>query len=404
MELHDLMRQLRRDNGSKIVLVVADGLGGMSRELHGGPTELEAAATPHLDDLASKGVCGLAQPILPGITTGSGPGHLALFGYDPLRFQIGRGVLSALGIAFDLQPGDVAARGNFCTIDEEGRVTDRRAGRIATEEAARLVEKLRACRLEDAELFLEPVRDYRMVMVLRGEDLGAEVDDTDPQATGVPPREPRARSPESEPTAELVKAFLHQAREILRDEHPANMVNLRGFSQRPRWPSFSDVYGLRACAIATYPMYRGLARLLGMDVGVDEDADLTGQVDALQATWERYDFFFLHYKYPDSRGEDGDFEAKVRAIEALDAQIARIQSLIPDVLIVTGDHSTPSRLRTHSWHPVPVVLSARTCRVDAADRFGETACARDGGLGLFEAKHLMSLAMAHANRLEKFGA
>lgn len=401
MDLHKLTRMLQRDNGAKIVLLVADGLGGLPLE-PGGLTELETAKTPHLNELARNGVTGLSIPVLRGISPGSGPGHLGLFGYDPLQYDIGRGVLEALGIDFDVGPADVAIRGNFCTVDDSGNITDRRAGRIATEICVRLCGKLRQIRLEGVELFVEPVREYRLVVVFRGEGLGDAVEDTDPQATGVPPLEPRATESGSQRTAELAAAFVRQARELLADEHPANMLTLRGFARRPQIPTMEEVYGLRPCAIAVYPMYRGLARLVGMTV-VDAGSKLGEQLDRLERDWEQFDFFFVHFKYTDSTGEDGNFFEKVRRIEELDAAVPRIVALNPQVLIVTGDHSTPSLLRSHSWHPVPTLLAARSCRTDAAVAFGESECLK-GGLGQFEAKYLLPLALAHAGRLEKYGA
>jgi 2,3-bisphosphoglycerate-independent phosphoglycerate mutase len=397
----DLIRGLAIENESKIVLLVADGLGGLPME-PGGPTELEAASTPNLDALVADNVCGLSLPVAPGITPGSGPGHLGLFGYDPLRYSIGRGVLEALGIDFDLGPDDVAARGNFCTVGPDGAITDRRAGRISTDVCRRLVEKLRTIRLDGVELFLEPVRDYRFVLVLRGEGLGAEVEDTDPERTGVPPLEPVARDAASERTAALLRSFIEQAAALLADEHPANMITLRGIARRPPMPTFEEVYRLRAGAIAVYPMYRGLARLVGMSI-LPAGSSWAEQVERLRENWPNYDFFFLHYKYTDAAGEDGDFARKVRCIEEFDAQIAGVVQLRPDVVIVTGDHSTPAAYRSHSWHPVPVLLAARTCRPDAATRFGEDQCLR-GGLGQIEAKDLMPLALAHAGRLGKYGA
>jgi 2,3-bisphosphoglycerate-independent phosphoglycerate mutase len=397
----DLIRGLAIENESKIVLLVADGLGGLPME-PGGPTELEAASTPNLDALVADNVCGLSLPVAPGITPGSGPGHLGLFGYDPLRYSIGRGVLEALGIDFDLGPDDVAARGNFCTVGPDGVITDRRAGRISTDVCRRLVEKLRTIRLDGVELFLEPVRDYRFVLVLRGEGLGAEVEDTDPGRTGVPPLEPVARDAASERTAALLRTFIEQAAALLADEHPANMITLRGIARRPPMPTFDEVYRLRAGAIAVYPMYRGLARLVGMSI-LAAGSSWAEQVERLRQNWRDYDFFFLHYKYTDAAGEDGDFARKVKCIEEFDAQIARVVQLRPDVVVVTGDHSTPASYRSHSWHPVPVLLAARTCRPDAATRFGEDQCLR-GGLGQIEAKYLMPLALAHAGRLGKYGA
>ncbi len=401
MDIFDLTRMLNRRNDSKIVLVVADGIGGLPLE-PGGRTELETAATPNLDALVAKNVCGLLTPVLPGITPGSGPGHVSLFGYDPLEYQIGRGVLEALGIDFDLSPNDVAARGNFCTVDNAGNITDRRAGRIPSEKCAQLVEKLRSIRLDGAEVLLEPGVEHRFVLVLRGEGLGGDVADTDPQATGVPPLKPVARNPESQRTAEAAARFVAQAAEVLKREQPANMLTLRGFARRPPIPTMEDVYGVKAAAIAVYPMYRGLARLVGMEI-LPKVANLEEQVRCLREHWDRFDFFFVHFKYTDSTGEDGNFDAKVQRIEEFDAYLPRFADLKPDVLIVTGDHSTPAKLKSHSWHPVPVLLAASTCRPDRVTRFGESDCIQ-GGLGRIEGRYLLPLALAHAERLQKFGA
>jgi 2,3-bisphosphoglycerate-independent phosphoglycerate mutase len=401
MDIHELTRTLHLDNGSKIVMVVADGLGGLP-QTPGGQTELETANTPHLDEIAGRGVCGLAFPVLPGITPGSGPGHLGLFGYDPLKYIIGRGVLEALGIDFDLGPHDVAIRGNFCTVDEDGVITDRRAGRIPTETCVKLVQKLRTIRIDGVEIFVEPVRDYRLVVVFRGDGLDGDVEDTDPQIVGAKPLAPKPRTPGARRTADVAADFIHQAAEILENERPANMLTMRGIAQRPPIPTMQEVYGLKSAAVAVYPMYRGLARLVGMDV-LSPMADLPQQVAALKKNWDAYDFFFFHYKYTDSAGEDGNFDEKVRHLELLDAQIPHITALGPKVLIVTGDHSTPSTLKSHSWHPVPVLLAADTCRPDETKHFGESPCLH-GGLGQFQAKYLLPLALAHAGRLQKFGA
>jgi 2,3-bisphosphoglycerate-independent phosphoglycerate mutase len=400
-DVHDLTRALQRDNGSKIVLFVADGLGGLPQQ-PGGLTELETANTPNLDELARRSTLGSTIPVLPGITPGSGPGHLGLFGYDPLKYQIGRGVLEALGIDFELGPDDVAIRGNFCTIDGDGSITDRRAGRIASDIGTALCEKLDKIEIPGVEVFVRPVKEYRLVIVFRGSGLGGQINDTDPQKTGVAPLKPVGRDDASQKTAEICEEFLRQAAEVLKDDVPANLLTMRGIAKKPDIPTFQEVYGVRAAAIAVYPMYRGLARLVSMDV-LDAGTTLDEQMDRLEATWNDYDFFFVHYKYTDSTGEDGDFEAKVARTEDFDAAIPRVTALNPDVLIVTGDHSTPSKMRAHSFHPVPTLLAAENCRFDRSESFGEAECAR-GGLGQFEAKHLMLLALAHAGRLEKFGA
>jgi len=401
MTHHELLRELQLKNNSKIVLLVADGLGGLPLT-PGGQTELETARTPHLDALATRGVLGLSTPVLPGITPGSGPGHLGLFGYDPLEFRIGRGVLEALGIDFDLGPNDVAIRGNFCSLDGQGNISDRRAGRIASEIGKALCAKLDQITIPGVEVFVRPVKEYRLVIVFRGAGLGGAVADTDPQKTGVPPLDPVAKDAGSQRTAEVTRQFLARAREVWKNDFPANFFTMRGIDKRPAIPTFEEVSGLRAGAVAVYPMYRGLARLVSMDV-LDAGQTLEDQCARLEQSWNDYDFFFMHYKYTDSTGEDGNFPAKVERIEQLDAVLPRIQALKPDVLIVTGDHSTPSKMKSHSWHPVPTLLSADTCRPDACTRFGERDCLQ-GGLGQFPAKYLMTLAMAHAGRLEKYGA
>jgi 2,3-bisphosphoglycerate-independent phosphoglycerate mutase len=401
MKLHALIRELREENTSKIVLLVADGLGGLPLE-PGGKTELESARTPNLDGCAREGVCGLSVPVLPGITPGSGPGHLGLFGYDPLEYRIGRGILEALGINFAVGPRDVASRGNFCTVDARGLISDRRAGRPTTERCQAMCRLLQQVKVPGVEVFVEPVREHRLVVVFRGDDLGDAVNDTDPQQTGHAPLPAKGADAASARTAEAVNRFVAEAGRVLKDQAPTNMVTLRGFARYPKIETFRDVYGLRPAAVAVYPMYKGLARLVGMDV-VEAGATLEDQVDTLRRLWDKYDFFFLHYKYTDSTGEDGNFAAKVEMIERFDAAIPQVRALKPDVLVVTGDHSTPSKLRSHSWHPVPVVLAARTCRTDAVTEFGESQCLR-GGLGQFPAMHLMTLAMAHAGRLGKYGA
>lgn len=397
----DVIRELVVPNDTRIVVLVADGLGGLPHP-DTGRSELETANIPHLDRLAADGICGLTIPVGLGITPGSGPGHLSLFGYDPFRYTVGRGVLEALGIDFDLQPQDVAARGNFCTVDADGRVTDRRAGRIPTEACAELCADLRQIDLPGVQLFVEPVREHRFLLVLRGDGLSDRLSETDPQREGVEPPPVEALAPEAQATAEIVNRFVAGARERLDGRQPANMLLLRGFAKHPRLPLMADVFGLRAAAIAVYPMYRGLAKLVGMTV-LTTGSSLEDEVATLREHWEAFDFFFLHFKRPDSAGEDGDFEAKVAALEAFDAAIPAVHELEPDVIMVGGDHSTPSVLRSHSWHPVPFLLHSRWVRPDRARAFNESAC-REGALGVFPATEALPLAMAHARRLTKYGA
>jgi len=398
----EFLQPLIKQNTTKIILLVMDGLGGLPRETDN-KTELEAASTPHLDALAKDSICGLQQPVLPGITPGSGPGHLSLFGYDPIRYQIGRGVLEGLGINFDLTENDLAARGNFCTIDAQGKITDRRAGRISTETNQELCAILREIKIPGVEVFVETVKQHRFLLVLRGANLSSHIADTDPQEIGKAPLSPEATHQDAAESVLLVSQFLDEAHRRLQDQHPANMVTLRGFSKKPNWPSMKEAFGLHCAAIAGYPMYRGVSTLLGMDV-LETTADIHQEIDTLEQHWDDYDFFYVHVKQTDSSGEDGDFERKVKVIEDVDTVIPRIRALNPDVIIVSGDHSTPAHLKYHSWHPVPTMLYSQYCRKDTVEQFGERACLQ-GALGTrFPAMDLLPLALANAKRLEKFGA
>ena len=392
---------VRDGDGGRIVLMVMDGIGGLPGP--GGRTELEAARTPNLDRLATQSSLGILDPVAPGVTPGSGPGHLSLFGYDPLVWRIGRGALSALGIGFDLRPGDLAVRLNLATLDTSGNVMDRRAGRPPDAEGERIVAKMQAevTAPDGVQIWLRPVKEHRAVLVVRGSDLWADLEDTDPQETGVPPLPVTATDPRAEATARLVQDLLGQAREAIAGEPVINGILARGFARHDGIPSLRERFGLRSTVIAKYPMYRGVARLVGMTVdGVPGDDAET--VRMLSDAWGRFDYHFLHFKATDARGEDGDFDAKVAAAEAIDALVPEVLALEPDVLIVTGDHSTPATYAAHSWHGVPVLISSPWCR-PTATAFGECEC-RTGDLGRFRGKELMSLALAHAGRLEKYGA
>jgi len=400
----ELMKELQVPAKTKIVQLVMDGLGGLPRPSDG-KTELEAAETPNLDKLAVRSQLGLAVPVAPGVTPGSGPAHLSLFGYDPLVYDIGRGVLEALGIGFDLQPEDVAARGNFCTVDDEGLIVDRRAGRIPTEFNEKLVAQLRGIELPGVKIFVETVKEYRFVLVLRptaGQTLTAHIHDTDPQKLGVPPLPAEPQDEASRPTAELVNHWIAAARQILADHKPANSLNLRGLAKDPGLPRFPEVYGLRAGAIATYPMYKGVAKLVGMDVLPTGDT-IESEIETLTQHWDAYDFFFFHVKKTDSYGEDGNFDGRIEVIEHVDHVLPDILALEPDVILVTGDHSTPAKLKSHSWHELPVLYWADDIRPDGVTSFGERPCMA-GGLGHIRHVDLLPLAMAYARRLNKYGA
>ena len=397
----ELLRQLATPNDSKILLCIVDGLGGLP-DPETRKSELETAHTPNLDNLAADSVCGLTMPVGYGVTPGSGPGHIALFGYDPLKYEVGRGVLEALGIDFDLQGSDVAARGNFCTLDAGGNITDRRAGRVATEISAQLCEVMRQVKLPGVEVLVEPVREHRFVLVLRGEGLDDGLEQTDPEREGVPMLPVKAIRPAAQRTADLANEFVRQASELIKDQPKANGLLLRGFAKYPTWPAMPEVTRMRAGAFAVYPMYRGLAKLVGMDVAPG-GGTYESQLEAVNKRWDEFDFVFYHFKKADAAGEDGDFDAKVRALEEFDTLVPALRGLGADVMMVAGDHSTPAQLAAHSWHPVPFLLKSSLGTVDRVESFTEEAC-RQGMLGIFPAKEALSLAMANAGRLMKFGA
>jgi len=396
------MRELSVGTESKILLLVLDGLGGLPDD--SGRTELEAADTPNLDALAARSDIGLSRPLgtQGGVSPGSGPGHLGLFGYDPLEYVVGRGILSALGVGLELGENDLAARINFATKDGSGKISDRRAGRIESEKAAKLVERLQSgVEIEGVEVVLAHEKEHRAVVIFRGEGLGDALTDTDPQRTGLEPFAVEAEDQGSKRAAEVANEFVRQADAILADESPANTVLLRGFGMHPALPQFSDTYRLSPAAIAGYPMYKGLARLAGMEV-LQEGEGIAGEFDTLRESWDGHDFFFLHVKYTDSSGEDGDHRRKSEVIEQVDALIPGVLDLAPDVLAVTGDHGTPAKLMSHSWHGVPFMLRS-PYTLPTAESFGERACA-GGSLGTFAAEEIMGLLMGHALKLNRYGA
>jgi 2,3-bisphosphoglycerate-independent phosphoglycerate mutase len=399
--MENVLQSLVVENNKKIVLLVLDGVGGLP-QTPTGFTELETAKTPELDKLAALSECGLHLPIDFGIAPGSAPGHLALFGYNPVDFPIGRGVVAAMGIGFPMQAGDVAARLNFATRDEAGNITDRRAGRIPTEQCAGLCDVLNKVKIPGVEVFVKPVKDYRACVVFRGQGLSDHVADTDSQKTGVPPLDPRPTSDKGRKTAEVAKEFVRQALALLKDKHPANSVLMRGFAELPHIPSLKDRFKLKAAALAVYPDYKGVSRLVGMDV-VEDIPDLVAQTATLKKIWNDYNYFFIHHKYTDSKGEDGDFAAKVSEIEKVDKAVPAIRALNPDVLIVTGDHSTPAKMKSHSSHPVPFLIHAENLRPDGLKKFGERECSR-GTWGIVKTTVLIQLALAYADKLLKFGA
>lgn len=396
----ELLKKLIVPAETKIVLLVMDGLGGLPVE-NGGKTELEAAHTPNLDALAGKSALGLSSPAGPGIAVGSGPGHLALFGFDPIEYEIGRGALEVLGVDFDLLPDDIAARGNFCTVDESGILLDRRAGRLPTSTAQKLADSLNGIKIAGVQIFVKPIKEHRFAFVMRGDGLGVKVSDTDPQKIGVAPIKAVGRDAPSKKTAKLINDFIKQVRLILTGQSPANMVLLRGFDKLPVVPQYKDLFGLNAAAIAVNGMYKGVSRLVGMKVLHVEGITMQEEFTTLEKYWQKYDYFYLHIKQTDTHGEEGDFSKKVRVIEEVDELIPRVMALQPDVVIVTGDHSSPAILKSHSWHPAPLLIYSNYVREDGVSEFGERACAR-GSLGILPAKDIILVALANAMRIAKY--
>ncbi len=397
----EIIRSLAVQTESKLILTVIDGLGGLPVR---GKTELESARTPNLDRLASQSACGLIDPIASGITPGSGPSHLALFGYDPFQYEIGRGVMEALGIGLKLSRDDLTARGNFATVDDQGVIIDRRAGRISSEKNREICQFLqdKIKEIRGIQIFIYPGKEHRFVIIFRGEGLRDELTDADPQKDGQKLKQAEWITPEAQRTGEVVNEFLRRATELLKPFHPANTILLRGFSKVPDIPSMAERFKLKPAAIATYPMYRGLARLVGMEI-LETGESLREEVETLKTHFGEYDFFYLHFKKTDSAGEDGNFQKKVKAIEEIDRVFPFLTRLRPDVLVVTGDHSTPSLLKSHSWHPNPILLHSKYVRSDGIRRFTERQCLR-GGLGRFPAIEVIPLMLANGLKLKKFGA
>lgn len=401
-----LLPRLARVTPTRLLFVVLDGLGGA---IGAEPTALERAHHPHLDELARRSALGRYVPVADGVTPGSGPGHLSLFGYDPLAVEVGRGLLETLGVGVDVAPGDVCARGNFCTLDAQGLLVDRRAGRIATELSRPLAARLReqVARIEDVQVEVNPGLQYRFSVVFRGPGLADRVADTDPQVTGVAPLPAQAGDAASAKMARVANAFVAAARGLLQDRAQANGVMLRGFSGRPPIPTLAEMARLTGCAVAAYPAYRGVARLLGLDLvpGVEPTSTIADEVTALERAWAgAYDFFFLHVKGTDSAGEDGDEARKAKVIEAFDAELPRLLALRPDVVLVTGDHSTPGPMAGHSWHPVPFLLHGPWCEPDGLPRFDERSCRRGGMGSSVPGPSLLRFALSNAGKLAKFGA
>ena len=400
MDWEKIAQETSVKTDSKIILLVMDGLGGLPVK---GKTELEAAQTPNLDRLAAKSACGVTDPVFMGITPGSGPAHLSLFGYDPTKYILGRGILEALGVGVEVGRNDLVARGNFATL-KAGLIVDRRAGRIPTSENEQICKQLNSSLKEvsGTKISFFPGKEHRFVIKFSGEGLSDALSDADPQKEGLPAVPVRALSPEAEKSAHMVNHTIEKATELLKDSLQTNTILLRGFSGCPSLPTLNELYKLNAAAIANYPMYKGLAKLVGMEI-LDVGPEMSELFNAVEKHYKNHDFFYIHVKKTDSAGEDGNFEAKKRAIEETDGYLPRLLALDPDVLVVTSDHSTPSLLKSHSWHPNPFLLFSKASLPDKVKRFSERECCQ-GYLGRFQAIYAMPLMLAHAGKLKKFGA
>lgn len=406
MNMDSVYQELTNKPQGKIALLVMDGVGDIATKEHNFLTPLEAAKTPNMDKLARESAHGRMIPVAPGITPGSGPGHLGLFGYDPLEYEVGRGVIEALGLGIELKPGDVAARANFCTLDAKGIVTDRRAGRIPTETCVKLCNMLskKIHKIGDTEIIIKPGKEHRFVVVLRGKGLEGPLTDADPQRTGfpIPAAEPKGKSAKAKKAAKIIAEFYKQALPIIAKEHPANGFLMRGIAHKPNIPLFEARYNLKPACIAVYPMYKGLAQLVGM-TKIEGPQTIAEQFNAYKKEYNNYDFFFIHFKYTDKYGEDGNYAAKVKAIEEFDAALPIFLEKAPDVIVITGDHSTPAPMKGHSWHPQPVMIHSKFSGSDKLERFTDTG-ANYGSLGVFPAKYLIRYMQANLGMLSKFGA
>ena len=409
MERIDILKELVEKNDSKILLVVLDGLGDIPSI--DGKTPLEAAKTPNLDKLSKESALGMHIPVLPGITPGSGPGHLSIFGYNPLKYKIGRGILEALGVGLEVTKNDICIRANYAKVEEkDGKliVNDRRAGRLSTEENKKLTEKItkEIEEINGVKIFMKSGIEYRLAILLRfnekvNEDM-CNILETDPQNEGKEVISPEPLSEKAKIVSEILKEFLLRVREIIKNEK-GNYLLLRGYSTPPIIPNFSEIYKLKSLSIATYPMYKGLTKLIGMETVKVDGFSIKDEIDVLRKNYKNFDFIYLHIKKTDSYGEDGDFMNKLKVIEEFDSYLPEILSLNFDVLCITGDHSTPTIMKSHSFHPVPLLIHSPFVFKGLSERFTEKDCLK-GELGTIKGEDIISLLLAHSKKLKKYGA
>ncbi|MCK4443355.1 MAG: 2,3-bisphosphoglycerate-independent phosphoglycerate mutase [Thermoplasmata archaeon] len=405
----------------KILLIILDGMADRPVAVLGSKTPLQAANTPNMDWFAKNGMCGQMDPIAPGVRPGSDTSHLAILGYNPHEVYTGRGPFEAAGVGLPMEHGDIAFRCNFGTIDADGTVRDRRAGRIrkGTSEIARDLDGMP---IEGVKVIFKEATEHRAVLILRGDGLSPKVTDVDPHAVGVKYHECEALEPEAGRTAEIVNEFVERSREILADhevnkkrlkegDFPANIILPRGSGVFPHLDSLEERFGIRSAAICGVTLIKGICRVAGMKIldvdgatgGLDTDMIAKGKA-AIEAL-ESYDFVFLNVKAPDICGHDGDPEGKVKVAERLDMMMSFIRKELRNdvIMAVTSDHSTPVSVRDHAGDSVPLIVYGKDIRVDEVSSYDEISVTK-GILGRIRGSDLIHILLDQSGRAEKFGS
>ena len=404
----------------KVVLVIIDGLGDRPISELKDQTPLEAANTPNLDYFATNGITGIMNAIDVGIRPGSDTSHLAIFGYDPETHYTGRGIFEAAGIGMELKKGDIALRGNFATVTEDLIIVDRRAGRI--ENVSKLADALNGMKIDGVRFFVKAGVMHRAGVVLRGSNLSHMVSDNDPHEVGVKVKQVKAldNTEEAKFTASVINKFLEEAHKILKEHEvnkkrrkerllEANYILLRGASKLTHFEPFEKKYKLKACCIAGAGLYKGIAKVLGMDVLQVKGATGTANTDinakfiAAKKALAKYDFVFVHIKYADNYAEDGNVFGKLKFIEKIDDALIHLIGIKDTLIVITADHSTPCKLKAHSGDPVPIVMFGEGVRTDKVKEFNERSCMQ-GGLGRIKGKDLMNEILNLIGKAKLYGA
>ena len=404
----------------KTFFVICDGLGDRPIPKLGRKTPLEYAKTPNLDAIARRGIIGAMNTIDIGVRPGSDTAHMAIFGYDPHVYYTGRGPFETAGLRMEHKDGDICFRVNMGTVDDTLHIIDRRAGRIGDTSA--FARELNGMKIDGVEFFVKAGTGYRMGMIMRGKKLSTHITDIDPGHVGKGVRMCEATDDTSEAkrTAKILNTFVSRAHKLLKrmpvniDRQKnglpqANYLLVRGAGVYPKLPRFFDKYGLRAACFAGAGLYKGIARLIGMDVvhvpGATgkPDSNIRAKVETAIKHRKDYDFFFIHFKGADSCGEDGDVEGKIAYIEKIDDAVAPLLKLKNSLVVITADHSTPCTIKSHSADDVPIVIMGDEVRDDDVHEFSERTCAK-GRMGHIKGMHVMPIILDLMGIAEKFGA